>query len=83
MQKDFDAWNENKKRLHVEGENKLYHKQEVWWCSLGVNVGFEQDGTGIDGQRPVLILKSMGRLLHRSFDDIKKDTSHARTDWID
>lgn len=60
MKKDFDGWNENKKHLHVEGENKLYHKQEIWWCSLGINVGFEQDGTGTDGQRPVLILKSMG-----------------------
>lgn len=29
----------------------------MWWCSLGVNIGFEQDGTGKDFQRPVVIIK--------------------------
>jgi hypothetical protein len=43
IQKDFDAWNTNKKIIHTKHTNKLYHKQEIWWCSLGVNVGFEQD----------------------------------------
>lgn len=61
MRKDFDAWNKNKKRIHAENENKLYHEREVWWCSLGVNVGFEQDGTGTDGERPVLILKGFSK----------------------
>ncbi len=61
MQKDFDSWNENKKRIHAEVSSKLYHKQEVWWRSLGINVGFEQDGTGADGQRPALILKGFSK----------------------
>lgn len=61
MQKDFDRWNENKKRIHAETSGKLYHKREVWWCSLGLNVGFEQDGVGPQGQRPVLILKGFSK----------------------
>ena len=61
MHKDFDQWNINKKQLHAEAENKLYHKQEVWWCSLGVNVGFEQDGVGSDHQRPVLIMRGFSK----------------------
>ena len=61
MHKDFDQWNTNKKQLHAEAENKLYHKQEVWWCSLGVNVGFEQDGMGAEHQRPVLIVKGFSK----------------------
>jgi len=61
MQKDFDTWNTNKKRIHAENENKLYHEREVWWCSLGVNVGFEQDGTGTDSERPVLVLKGFSK----------------------
>ncbi len=61
MEKDFDGWNEQKKRLHMIGSNKLYHEREIWWCSLGVNVGFEQDGVGNDHQRPVLILKGLSR----------------------
>lgn len=51
MEKDFDQWNNQKKRIHTEGENKLYHQRQVWWCSLGMNVGFEQDGVGVEYQR--------------------------------
>ena len=60
MEKDFNAWNEEKKRVN-ELPPKLYHARELWWCSLGVNVGFEQDGTGEDFQRPVIILRGVSR----------------------
>ena len=61
MEKEFDKWNEIKKLIHKEGMDKLYCAREVWWCSLGVNIGFEQDGTGGDNQRPVLILKGFSK----------------------
>lgn len=61
MQKDFDTWNEKKKDIHENMEIKLYHEREVWWCALGTNVGFEQDGTGKNGERPVLILKGFSK----------------------
>jgi mRNA-degrading endonuclease toxin of MazEF toxin-antitoxin module len=57
MQKNFDKWNEIKKDIHLKNESKLYHAREIWWCSLGVNVGFEQDGDGKEYQRPVLVFK--------------------------
>jgi mRNA-degrading endonuclease toxin of MazEF toxin-antitoxin module len=61
MQKDFDNWNTNKKQIHNNNENKLYSRREIWWCSLGTNIGFEQDGTGACGERPVLILKGFSK----------------------
>ncbi len=61
MEKDFDRWNKNKKQIHSEHENKLYHAREVWWASLGTNIGFEQDGTGKDGEWPVLILRGFSK----------------------
>lgn len=61
MHKDFDQWNGHKKHIHTEGENKFYHQREVWWCALGVNVGFEQDGGGKKYMRPVLIIKGFSR----------------------
>jgi mRNA-degrading endonuclease toxin of MazEF toxin-antitoxin module len=61
MIKDFDGWNEKKKGIHHGGVNKLYHEREVWWCTLGVNVGFEQDGSGEEHRRPALILKGLSR----------------------
>lgn len=61
MQKDFDRWNEKKKKLHARDDIAFFHAREIWWCSLGVNVGFEQDGSGSDYYRPVVILKGMSR----------------------
>ena len=61
MEKHFDQWNQQKKHIHESEGGKLYHEREMWWCSLGVNVGFEQDGAGVDHQRPVLILRGMSR----------------------
>src|SRR3989344_827921 len=62
MQKDFDGWNDEKKKAHAnEDYLPLYYKREVRWCRLGTNVGFEQDGTGRSYSRPVLILKGLSR----------------------
>ncbi|MFA6565377.1 MAG: type II toxin-antitoxin system PemK/MazF family toxin [Candidatus Paceibacterota bacterium] len=35
----------------------FFHEREIWYCSLGANIGFEQDGKGEDFLRPVLVLK--------------------------
>lgn len=44
MQKDFDKWNEIKKIVHSKPDNFGMHKREIWWMSLGLNVGVEVDG---------------------------------------
>ena len=59
MQKSFDSWNNTKKQIHTERINKHYHARDIWWCSLGVNIGYEHDGEGAEYQRPVLILKGL------------------------
>ena len=61
MEKDFNGWNQAKKTIHDAGEYKLYHTREIWWCSLGVNIGFEQDGSNEEHRRPVLILKGLSK----------------------
>jgi len=57
MEKDFDKWNIKKKNLHDQQTKIFYHEREIWWCALGVNIGFEQDGSGEEYRRPILILK--------------------------
>ena len=32
-------------------------EREVWWCSIGINIGHEQDGKNLLYERPVLIIK--------------------------
>ncbi len=59
--KDFDQWNEKKKKIHDRNDLILFHEREIWWCALGVNIGFEQDGKNENFERPVLILSKFNR----------------------
>lgn len=61
MKKDFDGWNVKKKVLHNADGSLFYHEREIWWCALGVNIGFEQDGTGEEYRRPILVLKGLSK----------------------
>jgi mRNA interferase MazF len=63
MHKNFNGWNEKKINIHNNNEHRLYHEQDIWWCSLGVNVGFEEDGKGCDSERPVLIIRGFNKQL--------------------
>ncbi len=58
--KDFDAWNELKKIINTD-LNVFYKIREIWWCRLGVNVGYEEDGKGKDLERPVLVIRGFSR----------------------
>ena len=58
--KQFDEWNGIKKAVNDQ-TGKLYGVRDIWWCSLGVNVGFEQDGTGTSFERPVVVLRGFSR----------------------
>lgn len=57
MYKDFKKWHKLKENIHKQKSEIFFHEREIWWCSLGVNVGFEQDGSGDNFQRPVVIVK--------------------------
>ncbi len=59
MHKDFDRWNETKKKTDAE-RPRFYTVREIWWCRLGVNVGTEQDGNPENFVRPALILVGLG-----------------------
>ncbi|MCX6713849.1 MAG: type II toxin-antitoxin system PemK/MazF family toxin [Candidatus Vogelbacteria bacterium] len=56
---DFDNWNEIKKKVD-SGEtlpDRFPKEGEDWMSTLGKNVGFEQNGSGSNFARPVLIVK--------------------------
>ena len=61
MEKNFDKWNGRKKELHYSVFTDYVHTREVWWCSLGVNIGFEEDGKNELFERPVLVLKKFNK----------------------
>jgi mRNA interferase MazF len=57
MRKDFKRWHDNKNSIDLIEKRPFFHEKEIWWCTLGVNIGFEQDGGGEDYLRPVIIYK--------------------------
>lgn len=58
MRKDFDTWNLKKKQLEGCGLEFLsFHERQIWWCTLGLNLGDEQDGKNELFERPVLVFK--------------------------
>jgi len=59
--KDFNKWNNVKIKTDSCNKRKRYHAGDIWWCSIGENVGYEQSGAGDLFERPVLVLKGFSR----------------------
>jgi mRNA interferase MazF len=57
--KEYDIWNELKKKIQFDSEIPTYFPQEgeIWMSSLGKNIGHEQNGSGDNFSRPVLVIK--------------------------
>ena len=60
-EKNFDKWNEIKKSVQEKPDNFGVHEREIWWCSLGANIGSEQDGTGRNFDRPIVIVRGFNK----------------------
>ncbi len=61
MNKNFDKWNEIKKRINNIVPSLNFKEREVWFSFVGVNVRFEEDGKGEDFMRPVVIVKKFSK----------------------
>jgi mRNA interferase MazF len=57
MEKDFKSWHIAKTDLDESKVRAFFHEREIWFASIGLNVGFEQDGRGTSFLRPVIVLK--------------------------
>lgn len=57
MSKDFKNWHPRKINIEHATLRPGFHEREIWYCALGVNVGFEQDGGGINFLRPIVIVR--------------------------
>jgi len=58
MEKDFDNWNKLKKKIN--SRNPIYvSERDIWFCSVGLNVGSEQGGKHELFERPVLVIKKV------------------------
>lgn len=60
----FQNWSEEKIRLDSADYPSFYFKErQIWWASLGKNIGHEIDGKNKQFTRPVLILAKYSPLM--------------------
>ena len=58
----FNSWTSLKIDIEIDDNPDFYfHEREIWWASLGANIGYEQDGKNESFERPILILKKFNR----------------------
>lgn len=56
----FQRWIACKIKIHFCETDIYYKERQIWWVTLGQNVGSEQNGKNEWFERPVLILKKFG-----------------------
>lgn len=53
----FISWTKLKIRIHFSGKSFMVKEKQIWWASIGQNVGIEQNGKNSNFERPILIFK--------------------------
>ncbi|MDR1015733.1 MAG: type II toxin-antitoxin system PemK/MazF family toxin [Coriobacteriales bacterium] len=56
-EKDYSRWMPVKAGVNNAGRHASFKERDVFWTSIGENVGFEEDGKGPMFRRPVLVVK--------------------------
>lgn len=57
MSKDFTLWHRVKGGIERTTTRVTFNEREIWWCSIGLNIGYEVFGKNNQFSRPVLILR--------------------------
>lgn len=82
--KEFDNWNEIKKNIHQQKINFQFRQRDIFFMSVGKNVGFEQNGHGKSFKRPVLVLRKFNKFIFLGVpltSKIKKDIFHYEFEY--
>ena len=60
-EKEFDKWNEIKKKIQQSNKIWTIKPREIYWVKIGKNIGYEMYGKDEEFLRPVLILKRFNK----------------------
>lgn len=74
----YDQWNFAKKKIQETDKIEFFKERQVWWCSVGMNVGNEIYGKGKFFSRPVVIFK---KLSNKHFLGIPLTTKVKAGSW--
>lgn len=61
LYKKFSDWLTRKSSLDARSHIPSFSEGEVFWCSLGENIGDEECGKGSEFTRPVLVLRKFNK----------------------
>ena len=67
MSKSYEEWHRLKSRIEDGHKVPYFREGEIWWCSLGANVGVEEDGKNELFERPVLIFRKFNEQMFWAF----------------
>lgn len=61
LKEKFNNWNVRKQEIQFSERTKNIHfkEGEIWWCSVGQNIGSESFGKGEEFRRPILIFRKL------------------------
>jgi len=59
--KRFVEWTKLKIKIHISKRVIYFREGEIWWASLGANIGHEQDGKNQNFERPILVLRKFNQ----------------------
>lgn len=63
VMKHFDEWNLVKQRIDIR-DRVFFDKGEIWFASIGKNIGDEQDGKNYQFERPILIIRKFNSAIY-------------------
>lgn len=82
----FDEWNIQKIDIH-ENKSRLHFRQgEIWFISIGQNIGYEVYGKGEKFLRPVLVFRKINKNTFLAIpltSKIKEDRFHCQVNFKD
>ena len=76
--KEIKNWFELKIKLWPKNDNVVFKQGDIWWCSLGFNIGEEILGKGTKFTRPVLVFK---KFTSNSFLGLPLTTHGKKGSW--
>lgn len=80
--RSFVTWTKLKIRIHLFDKKIFFKEREIWWCALGKNIGFEQDGKNDMFERPILVLKKFNHYLLWGLPLTSQDKTKNSTYYI-
>jgi mRNA interferase MazF len=76
MEKEFEKWSIKKEILDKRIGLPLTRERDVFWCSIGINIGDEENGKNDLFSRPVLIFKKFSSNLFRGIPMTSKNKNN-------